>query len=159
MRYAFLSQPMRFLLASVAAVGLAAAVQAQTFEADYDIVRPAAPNLRLSPVLQSSPEFSGVGLSLQGSSNWFGQVGVGRQPAAASMVPNGQVDVMNVGGGYRFSNGQSLSLQLSRGRGPGQRLGLAVNYDWPAYFVRFSWDQGQNLVPQDNLRFSAGVRF
>jgi hypothetical protein len=65
-----------------------------------------------------------------------------------------------VGGGYRWANGQSLSLQLSRGRGAGQRLGLAVNYDWPHYFVRFAYDQsGLTLTPQDSLRFSAGVRF
>lgn len=95
---------------------------------------------------------SGAGLSLQAGRNWFGQLDVG---GAGS-------DIVNLAGGYRWANGQALSLQLSRGRGPGQRLGLALNYDWPRYFVRFSYDQGA-FAPlpqaQDSLRFSAGVRF
>ena len=77
----------------------------------------------------------------------------------SALPPAAVNDIFNVAGGYRWANGQSLSLQLSKGRGPGQRLGLALNYDWPHYFVRFSYEQGLNIVPQDSLRFSAGVRF
>ena len=65
---------------------------------------------------------------------------------------------MRIGGGYRWSDGQSLSLHVTGGRGP-ERLGLSVSYDWPRYFVRLSYDSGLNPVPQDRLRFSAGVRF
>jgi hypothetical protein len=99
-----------------------------------------------------------VGLTLQADRNWFGQLGVSQGPVSA-LTPAASNDIVNVAGGYRWSNGQALSLQLSKGRGAGQRLGLAVNYDWPHYFVRFSYDQGLNLTPQDSLRFSAGVRF
>jgi len=136
-----------FMYRLVACGALAAApwlVHAQGFTADYDIAR-------------SSP-VEAVGLSLQAGRNWFGQLGFA-QAHASTLSPAGTSDSVNVSGGYRWGDGQSLSLQLSRGRGPGQRLGLAVNYDWPHYFVRFSYDQGFNLVPQDSLRFSAGVRF
>jgi hypothetical protein len=124
--------------------------QAQGFAADY----------RLAPAASLGGETSGAGLSLQAGRNWFGQVGVGQAPVSTH-APGVSADVMNLAGGYRWANGQSLSLQLSRGRGNGQRLGLAVSYDWPHYFVRFAYDQGGfNLLPQqDNLRFSAGVRF
>ena len=98
MRNAVPSLPRRLLLALAAAGGIAASAQAQTFEADYELVRPAAPHLRLSPVIQSGTEAPGVGLSFQGSSNWFGQVGVGRQPVT-SLVGTAQIDVLNVGGG------------------------------------------------------------
>jgi len=106
-----------------------------------------------------SADYSLNGLALQqGGHNWFGQFGLAQGPVNP-LLHSGTNDIMNVAGGYRFSNGQSLSLQLSRGR-QGQRLGLAVNYDWPRYFVRFSYDpQGLTLSPQDSLRFSAGVRF
>jgi hypothetical protein len=131
---------LRLVLRTVAAATLAGAAvlaHAQGFSADYSL----------------------NGLSLQGGHNWFGQFGLAQGPVSP-LVHSGTNDVMNVGGGYRWSNGQSLSLQLSRGRGQGQRLGLAVNYDWPRYFVRFSYDPpGLTLSPQDSLRFSAGVRF
>jgi hypothetical protein len=81
------------------------------------------------------------------------------QGPVSVLTPAASNDIVNVGGGYRWGNGQALSLQLSKGRGTAQRLGLAVNYDWPHYFVRFSYDQGLYLAPQDSLRFSAGVRF
>lgn len=121
------------------------AAHAQGFAADYS----------LSPAIVAN---AGAGLSLQAGGQWFGLVGLAQGPVSP-LQHSGTNDILNVGGGYRFGNGQSLSLQLSRGRGAGQRLGLAVNYDWPRYFVRFSYDQGLNLTPSDSLRFSAGVRF
>ena len=125
--------------AAFAAAGMLA--HAQAFEADYRL------------------EHSGAGLSLQAGHSWFGQAGLSQGPVSP-LVHSGSNDIFNLAGGYRWANGQSLSLQLSRGRGPGQRLGLALNYDWPHYFVRFSYDpQGLTLSPQDSLRFSAGVRF
>jgi hypothetical protein len=137
-------------------------VAAQGFTADYDIARlsPAdAPSmLKLAPAHALGGEYSS-GLSLQAGRNWFGQVAFSQGPVS-TLTPSASNDIVNVAGGYKWSNGQSLSLQLSKGRGPGQRLGLAVNYDWPHYFVRFSYDQGGlTLTPQDSLRFSAGVRF
>jgi hypothetical protein len=84
---------------------------------------------------------------------------VGVSQAPLNSLTHGSNDSVNVGGGYRFGDGQSLSLQLSRARGPLPRLGLAVGYDWPRYFLRFTYDQGLNLTPADSLRFSAGVRF
>lgn len=91
------------------------------------------------------------------SRNWFGKVGLSQ--VALNDVTTGTTDILNVGGGYRFDDGQSLSLQVSRARGPVPRLGLSVSYDWPRYFVRFTYDQGVTLTPADNLRFSAGIRF
>lgn len=156
-----------FLRRLAATAALATApwlVHAQGFTADYDIARssPAetGTSLKLAPAGSLGGEASGAGLSLQAGRNWFGQVDVA-QTHLNALSPAATSDIVNVSGGYRWANGQSLSLQLSRGRGAGQRLGLAVNYDWPRYFVRFSYDQSQgfNLVPQESLRFSAGVRF
>ena len=135
---------------AMAALALAAGLaHAQTFSADY----------RIAPAFHIANDALGPGLSLQGGQNWFGQLGVSQAPASPLTHTSGS-DVMNVAGGYRWSNGQTLSLQVSRGRGPGQRLGLAVNYDWPNYFLRFSYDPPSlTLSPQDSLRFSAGFRF
>lgn len=144
------------LAATLAAPALA---RADGFAADYSLSRFTAPaDVRLAPGLPLGGSEAGAGLQLQAGSHWFGQVAL----AQGLSNPFGQLagnDVVNLAGGYRWGNGQSLSLQLSRGRGPGQRLGLAVNYDWPRYFVRLSYDQGLHLTPADNLRFSAGVRF
>ena len=134
----------------------------QWFAADYDLALVSSPDapslLKLAPAASLGGELSG-GLSLQAGRNWFGQVGLS-QGHANTPTPATVGDIVNVAGGYRWSNGQSLSLQLSKGRGAGQRLGLAVNYDWPRYFVRLSLDQGNlTLLPQESLRFSAGVRF
>jgi hypothetical protein len=136
---------------------------AQGFTADYDIARlsptDSAPVVRLAPALALGGDFSGAGLSLRAGRNWFGQVQLAQGPTSTLLPAPGHESV-NVAGGYRWANGQALSLQLSRGRGSGQqRLGLALNYDWPHYFVRLSYDQGWSLAPQDGLRFSAGVRF
>jgi hypothetical protein len=123
----------------------------QAFTADY-----ALGSLRIQPAIQSSVDFYGAGLSAEVGRSWFGQVGVGR--SLQNTVSAGAPQVLSLAGGYRFGGGQALSLQLSRGRGSDQRLGLAVNYDWPRYFVRFSYNR-MNLLPQDNLRVSAGLRF
>jgi len=158
-----------FLVVLVAAAGSLAYVHAcaQGFEADYTLERFSSPqadtHLRLAPAVPLGNDALGAGLSLQRGRNWFGQVGLSQGPVSP-LVHSGSNDIVNLAGGYRWGDGQSLSLQLSRGRGPGQRLGLAVNYDWPHYFLRFSYDQQgltQGLIPapQDSLRFSAGVRF
>jgi hypothetical protein len=134
------------------ALALPALAYGQAFTADY-----ALGSLRLQPAVQSGVDFYGAGLSVEVGRNWFGQAGVGR--SLQNTVPAaGAAQVLSLAGGYRFGGGQSLSLQLSRGRGNEQRLGLAVNYDWPRYFVRFSYDR-MTLLPQDNLRVSAGLRF
>lgn len=148
----------RHLLAAALFTALPGLAPAQGFEADYDLAR-SAPELRfrVAPAFAVGGEALGAGLQLQSNRNWFGQVGLSH--ASLNMVTPGSNDALNIGGGYRFADGQSLSLQVSKARGPLPRLGLAVSYDWPRYFVRFSYDQGLNLTPQDNLRLSAGVRF
>jgi hypothetical protein len=158
------------LAAGVLALPLAAG--AQGFAADYDLARPLElPSNRsivggtfnwgafnLSPTLQSDSRFSGVGLSLEAGRNWFGLVGVGRS-AEQDHVPGYTAgEQLSVSGGYRWADGQSLSLRLTAGRGT-DRLGLALSYDWPRYFVRLSYDSKVNLVPQESVRFSAGMRF
>ena len=97
----------------------------------------------------------GAGLSLEAGQQWFGRVGVGRTYGA---LPGADGSLVSLAGGYRWSDGQSLSLQLTRSRT--ERLGLAVRYDWPKYFVRVSYDLRLATDPvPDTLRFSAGVRF
>jgi hypothetical protein len=120
------------------------AAGAQAFSADYYLSR---------------TEFSGAGLSLAAGRNWFAQVAVGRSLQQANGLPGSMPnEAMRIGGGYRWSDGQSLSLHVTGGRGP-ERLGLSVSYDWPRYFVRLTYDSILNPVPQDRLRLSAGVRF
>ena len=149
----------RHLLAAALVAVMPALGSAQGFSADYDLARAAAPELqfRVAPAFAMGGEALGAGLSLQSGAHWFGQVGLSQAPL--NPLTHGTNDALNLGGGYRFSGGQALSLQVSRARGPLPRLGLAVGYDWPRYFLRFSYDQGLNLAPADSLRFSAGVRF
>ncbi len=161
------------LLAAAAFLGPAVAA-AQGFAADYGLragaaeglpsagFRDAALNLggmRLTPMLQTDARFSGAGLSLAAGANWFAQVSVGRSvqydSGLAEAVP---AEALRIAGGYRWADGQALSLQVTGGRGP-ERLGLSVSYDWPRYFVRLSYDTGLNPLPQDKVRFSAGIRF
>lgn len=147
------------------------AATAQTFSADYALARsgieaPPGPHhlglisfgrVRVGPALHSDGDFAGGGLSVTAGQNWFGGVAIGRnlQSGPDGMAGQGAV---RIGGGYRWSDGQALSLQLTGPRS-GNRLGLSVNYDWPRYFVRLSYDAGLNPLPQDKLRFSAGMRF
>lgn len=151
-----------------------ASVRAQVFSADYGLARAASTaslpasaggkafqfgGVRVGPLVQADARYSGAGLSLAAGANWFAQVSVGRSlqhdAAYSAAVPT---DALRVAGGYRWADGQSLSLQVTGGRGP-DRLGLAVSYDWPRYFVRLSYDTGLAPIPQDKLRLSAGVRF
>jgi hypothetical protein len=83
----------------------------------------------------------------------------GRSQQQAYIQPGAVAgEALHIGGAYRWSDGQSLSLHVTAGRGP-ERLGLSVSYDWPRYFVRLTYDPGLNPVMPDKLRFSAGVRF
>ena len=175
MRSIFASTAWRPLVL-LAALAWPLASGAQTFSADYALTRAGAlqgePDARIStaplqlgsvrfgPALQADAKYTGVGLSMEVGRNWFGEVGVGRSLQPSHGVPGGPTseDVLKVSGGYRWSDGEALSLQLSRSKG-GDRLGLSVSYVWPRYFVRLSYDPGLNLTPADVLRFSAGVRF
>jgi hypothetical protein len=151
---------LRHLLAAAFLAATPVLAPAQGFTADYELARLAAPEarFRVAPAFALGGEALGAGLTVQQPGhNWFGQVGLSQTPLNA--LTHGSNDMFNVGGGYSFGNGQALSLQLSRARGPLPRLGLAVSYDWPRYFVRFSYDQGLTVAPTDNLRLSAGVRF
>ena len=117
---------------------------AQTFSANY--------SLHIPEVRISAPP---SGLSLEAGEKWFARVGVG-----ASLVDQERI---SVGGGYRFADGQAVSVQLVRGLGQ-DRMGLAVRYDWASnYYMRVSYDRrwGESLTSSqpDMLRFSAGIRF
>ena len=140
-----------FLVPLIAGATLACPVTAgaQAFAADYSI----------HPALVQSESFSGAGLSLNAGLNWYAQVAVGRS-AQYSPMPSApaSADALSIAGGYRWSNGQSLSLQLTGARGA-DRLGLSVSYDWPRYFVRLSYDSKFMLAPSETLRFSAGMKF
>jgi hypothetical protein len=147
------------------------AATAQTFSADYALARSGIETspgphqlglisfgrVRLGPALHSDGNFAGGGLSVAAGQNWFGEVAIGRSLQSGPDDIAGQA-AAHIGGGYRWSDGRALSLQLTGRRG-GSRLGLSVNYDWPRYFVRLSYDPGLKPLPQDNLRFSAGMRF
>lgn len=163
-------QPWMPLLAA-AALAWPHMAGAQAFSADYDISRAVIPgaesaaerssafslgNVHIGAAFQADPAFSGAGLSLEAGRNWFAQVSIGRSIQQAPGLPSN--DAVRIGGGYRWSDGQSLSLHLTSGRGP-DRLGLSVSYDWPRYFVRLGYDGVLTPAQQDKLRFSAGVRF
>jgi hypothetical protein len=154
----------RLLLTLLLAAGLAlpGLASAQSFSANYDLTRPAATDadllpssagVQLGPVRFASAfspsAVAGGGLSLETGRNWFGRITVGR-----SM----ETDVLALGGGYRWRDGESLSMQLSRGRHH-DRLGLAVRYDWPRSYLRFGFDPKPYDGATDMWRFSAGVRF
>ena len=113
-------------------------------------------SIQVGAALRASAGSATPGLSLEAGQDWFARVGLGRSLQAIS-GPEGTA-VVSLAGGYRWGDGQALSMQLTRANGQ-DRLGLAVSYDWPRYFVRFSYDPKLNYVPQDTLRFSAGVRF
>jgi hypothetical protein len=171
---ALISSPVWLPLLAPAALAWTQSAAAQAFSADYGLSRAAPPaaapasygstaftlgGVHVGPALQADPGFSGAGLSLQAGRNWFAQVAVGQSLHVAPGLPGTvSADALRIGGGYRWGDGQTLSLQITSGRGP-DRLGLAVGYDWPRYFVRLSYDAGLNPVPQDRLRFSAGMHF
>lgn len=168
--------PPTFLLQLLAASALLgpAVASAQGFAADYGLRAGAAEavpatsyragtlnlgGMRITPVVQADAQFSGAGLSLAAGANWFTQVSVGRSMQYDNgLVEAAPAEALRIAGGYRWANGQALSLQVTGGRGP-ERLGLSVSYDWPRYFVRLSYDTGLNPLPQDKVRFSAGMRF
>lgn len=116
--------------------------------------------VRIGPALQSQAAgVSGAGLSFEAGRNWFAQVGLGRSLQPRLVLSNfSPYEVLSIAGGYRWIDGQSLSLQVTGGQGA-ERLGLSVGYDWPRYFVRMTYDSKLRLTSQDNLRFSAGLRF
>ena len=66
---------------------------------------------------------------------------------------------MSLGGGFRFMDGDALSMSVTRQLGQ-ERLGLAVRYDWRQAYLRLSYDQPlRSQGAAERLRFSAGVRF
>ena len=116
--------------------------------------------VRVAPALQTDgSHFWRSSAMLDTGSSWFAQLEWGRSAQQSGLAaPSEGGDQVGFGGGWRFGDRQSLSLQLIRDkRRPG--LGLALGYEWPAYFVRLSVDPRLSIVPQDTLRFSAGVRF
>src|SRR5438067_2397924 len=119
---------LRCVFAAVVMASLPWLAQAQGFTADYDIARFSSaetqPTVKFAPALSLGGDSSGAGLSLRAGRNWFGQVELAQGPVSA-LIPALPNDVVNVAGGYVWGNGRALSLQLSRGRGPAQRLGLA----------------------------------
>lgn len=146
--------------------------KAQAFSADYGLSRPglgpagqdASMRFSLGPVrigraLQSPTGLSGAGLSLQAGSNWFAQIELKPRLEAELRLPRpGSHGVLSLAGGYRWGDGQSLSLHVSGGHGA-DRLGLSLSYDWPRYFVRLGYDSRLQPAPRDKLRLSAGLRF
>ncbi|MBI2768589.1 MAG: hypothetical protein HYX47_03105 [Burkholderiales bacterium] len=116
--------------------------------------------MRLAVLLLSSalaaPAMAGSLYELAGD-NWYGGLGLAQRSAQGSPLMQLQVrEVPALSGGYRWDERHSLSLQLVP---TGRRMGLAVSYDWPRYFVRLAYDPKANFMPQDTLRLSAGVRF
>lgn len=137
-------------------------VHAQAVAPNYALTRPAwtAPDPELSPrtalfalgpmQLSTATSTHGAGLSLQAGDQWFARFGAGRSLDA---------DVLSLGGGYRFGDGQAVSMHVTRQLGQ-DRLGLAVRYDWQHSYLRLSYDT--RLRPSggaEMLRFSAGVKF
>ena len=114
-------------------------------------VAPRVPLLNAGPLqLAAATSTTGSGLSLQAGHRWFARVGVGRSL---------DTDVLSVGGGYQFRDGDALSMHVTRQLGQ-ERLGLAVRYDWARTYMRLAYETQLNtLSGSDRLRFSAGVRF
>ncbi|MBI5277829.1 MAG: hypothetical protein HY854_15370 [Burkholderiales bacterium] len=152
----------RLLLAAGLAAALAPA-HALDFSANYDLTRPAVPTwdtdlvprgagfaLGSARVMTAFGSTTGAGLSVEAGRQWFGRLTIGRSMEAEGVA---------LGGGYRWSDGQSVSMQFSRTLGS-ERLGLAVRYDWPRYYVRVGYELSPRTgTSSDTLRFSAGVRF
>ena len=113
----FIARSLSVLLLAAAAVPCAAL--AQSFEANYELTRPVAADTDLLPLagglrfgnVRVASAFSpsaaaGGGLSLEAGKSWFGRFTVGRSI---------ETDMIAIGGGYRWRDGESVSLQLSRG--------------------------------------------
>ena len=155
-----LYRPFTLVLAAGVLLGAAPAL-AQLAPANYTLTAPAwLGEPELTPVaplvawggmrLATASSFSGNGLSLEAGEKWFARAGIGRS------LDN---DIMSVGGGYRFADGNALSMHVTRQLGQ-ERLGLALRYDLHSSFLRLSYDQPvRNPGAHDSLRFSAGVRF
>jgi opacity protein-like surface antigen len=112
---------------------------------------PRTPLLRAGSVqLSAASSMTGSGLSLQAGHQWFARAGLGRSLES---------DVLSVGGGYRFQDGEALSMHVTRQLGQ-ERLGLAVRYDWTRSYLRLSYESALRATSgPDTLRFSAGLRF
>jgi len=161
MRPAHFLQPVVRLAALAALACGCVAGQAQTLSPNYALtmpsllaepeVTPGQPILSLGPVrLASGRSTTGNGLSLEAGQEWFARAGLGRSLEG---------EALSLGGGYRFTGGDALSMALTRQLGQ-ERLGLAVRYDWRQAYLRLSYDQPVRLPgATDRLRFSAGVRF
>ena len=145
-----------------ALLGVAApCAQAQQLSADYQLTVPSLlPELDLGPSLPvrawgrvrlaAGGAATGTGLSLEAGEKWFARAGIGRSL---------DTDLMGVGGGYRFSGREALSMQLTRQLGQ-ERLGLAVRYDYRQAYLRLSYEQPLRTPgTMDRVRFSAGFRF
>jgi hypothetical protein len=154
----------RRLFASALTAMLAAAgvpVLAQGMGANYALTAPtmlAEPELpsreplaAMGPLrLAAARSASGSGLSLEAGQQWFARAGMGRSL---------DDQVVTVGAGYRFLDGESVSMHVTRQLGQ-ERLGLAVRYDWHSSYLRLSYETPvRALNAPDRLRFSAGVRF
>lgn len=149
------------LVSALALAGLSMPAAAQRIAPDYSLTVPAlpldtenagrAPLLALGPLqLGAAASETGSGLSLQAGQQWFARVGVGRTLDS---------DSVTVGGGYRFADGQALSMHVTRQLGQ-ERLGLAVRYDFSRAWLRLGYEAPTRaLAGPDLLRFSAGVRF
>jgi hypothetical protein len=157
--FRFLALPPLLAAALLAASGAGA----QEIAPNYTLTRPAwlaagdpdlAPRLNLMSVaglrLAAASSETGAGLSLEAGVQWFARVNVGRSLDA---------DLVSIGGGYRFGDGQALSMHVTRQLGQ-ERLGLAVRYDWTSTYLRLSYDARLGHAgSSDMLRFQAGMRF
>lgn len=157
------AQATRFLLLAGALLALPTQALAQDFSADYVLTRPvfpahadpdllprgaslAAGGVRIAPAFGNG---SGFGLSLEAGQQWFGRLTLGRSVDS---------EALSLGGGYRWRDGEALSMQVTRGLAS-ERLGLAVRYDWPRYYLRVGYELRPRTGTADMLRFSAGIRF
>jgi hypothetical protein len=148
----------------LAAGVLAPAALAQPVVANYDLTRPAWSSVADADLLPRGSLFSlgpvrvapayayggsGAGLSFEAGQAWFARVGLGRSLDS---------EVVSVAGGYRWPDGQALSMQFTRNLAQ-ERTGLALRYDWPRYYLRVGYDLRLRDGYSETLRFSAGVRF
>lgn len=158
---ALLTPLARFAVLAALACGCVS-VQAQVLSPNYALTMPsllAEPEVipgqaiaAYGPVRLASSGRSGAGsgLSLEAGENWFARAGIGRSLDG---------EAMSVGGGFRFTDGDALSMAVTRQLGQ-ERLGLAVRYDWRQAWLRLSYDQPVRTPgAADRVRFSAGMRF